>query len=408
MAQIALPTGRDIRIVGLISFGHMLSHFYFLVVVPIVPLIKADIDASYLGFGAVIGCFGFASFVLQTPVGFLVDRFSATRLLVWGLLVESVCIALMGFATSIWHLFGLYFVAGIANTVFHPADYAILARSIDQSRVGRAFSVHLFSGNVGFALAPIIMAPLATLLDWHAAFHIAGIIGVAFALYLWTQQRFLEEAMEAAAGVDPAKKKEAEKDDGKSSLDLLFSFPILMCLVFFVFVTLGFTGIKVTFVVAVGMLYDMALDAANAGLTGFLVGSAAGVLAGGYIADRYGARRSTAVITLGIAGILIAAIGTVEFSPFVVVAAISLAGFMQGILMPSRDVLVRNVTPDGSMGKVIGFLSSGLMGASFVVPILFGWLLDHGMPSWIFWLSGIFIVAAIFSFSTAKEGATRT
>ncbi len=403
MAQIAVPIARDTKIIGLISVGHMLSHFYFLVIPPLLPLLKSDISSSYLGFGVVLGAFTFSAFLFQTPVGFLVDRIGAVRLLVWGLLIETACIGLMGFSQNYWQLLALYALAGLANTVFHPADYAILAASVDRSRLGRAFSTHLFSGNIGFAIAPFIMLGLGALWGWRGAFHAVGLFGFGFAIYLWTQQEVLERTM-AFRSETP------ESDQGKKNaglavgMKLLFSYPIMMCLLFFVLLTLGFTGIKLYFVTAVGILFETPLTAANYALTGFLGGSALGIVAGGFIADRFGIRRLTAFLTLGVAAILIALIGTVSMPQYMVFIAISASGFLQGLLLPTRDLLIQQVTPDGSMGKVMGFLSSGLMGASFVVPILFGWMLDHEMTRQIFWFSGAFIAAAMFAFVTTQSG----
>lgn len=403
MAQIAVPVARDTRIIGLVSFGHMLSHVYFLVIPPILLLLKEDIEASYLGFGVVLGAFSLSAFIFQTPVGFLVDRIGAVRLLVWGLIVETLCIAMMGFAQSFWQLLALYALAGLANTVFHPADYAILAASVDRSRLGRAFSVHLFSGNFGFAITPAIMLGFAALWGWRGAFHAVGLLGFAFALFLWTQQGLLERTM--AFRSKQAEGKDKPDESGLSDgMKLLLSFPVLMCLLFFILLTLGFTGIKLYFVTAVGLLYDMPLSTANIALTGYLMGTALGILAGGFIADRYGVRRLTAYLTLGTAALLIAAIGIITMPQAMIFAAISASGFLQGLLLPTRDLLIRDVTPEGSMGKVMGFLSSGLMGASFAVPILFGWLLDQGVIRPIFWISAIFIAAAMFCFVTTQGG----
>tara|TARA_R110000787_G_scaffold187496_1_gene299344 strand:- start:3326 stop:4549 length:1224 start_codon:yes stop_codon:yes gene_type:complete len=401
MAQIAVPVARDTRIIGLVSFGHMLSHVYFLVIPPILLLLKADIEASYLGFGVVLGAFSLSAFIFQTPVGFLVDRIGAVRLLVWGLIIETLCIAMMGFAESFWQLLVLYALAGLANTVFHPADYAILAASVDRSRLGRAFSVHLFSGNFGFAITPAIMLGLAELWGWRGAFHAIGLFGFAFALFLWTQQGVLERTMafRSKQTEGAGKPDESGLSDG---MKLLLSFPVLMCLLFFVLLTLGFTGIKLYFVTAMGLLYDTPLATANIALTGYLMGTALGILAGGFVADRYGVRRLTAYLTLGIAALLIAAIGSITLPQAIIFAAISVSGFLQGLLLPTRDLLIRDVTPEGSMGKVMGFLSSGLMGASFAVPILFGWLLDQGLTRPIFWFSAVFIAAAMLCFVTTQ------
>src|SRR4029077_8598975 len=49
---------------------------------------------------------------------------------------------------------------GLANSVYHPADYAILSAHMDEARMGRAFSIHTFAGFVGGAVAPAIVAAL--------------------------------------------------------------------------------------------------------------------------------------------------------------------------------------------------------------------------------------------------------
>jgi predicted MFS family arabinose efflux permease len=243
------------------------------------------------------------------------------------------------------------------------------------------------------------MLGLAELWGWRGAFHAVGLFGFGFALYLWSQRHVLERAMAFTTDAGD-KARNAGLSDG---MKLLFSFPIMMCLLFFVLLTLGFTGIKLYFVTAVGLLFETPLTTANIALTGFLMGTALGIVAGGFIADRFGIRRVTAFVTLGIAALLIALVGTVTMSQAGVFAAITASGFLQGLLLPTRDLLIRQVTPDGSMGKVMGFLSSGLMGASFAVPILFGWMLDHGMLRPIFWFSAAFIAAAMFAFVTTQS-----
>ena len=89
--------------------------------------------------------------LLQTPVGFLVDRYGARRFLVGGALLMSLSIAAMGLATSFWQILVLATLSGIGNSVIHPADYAILTGSVDKDRMGRSFALHTFSGNLGFA-----------------------------------------------------------------------------------------------------------------------------------------------------------------------------------------------------------------------------------------------------------------
>ena len=262
--------------------------------------------------------------------------------------------------------------------------------------------MHLFSGNVGFALAPIVMAGLAVVWDWRAALLIMGGIGMAFAVVLWAQAALLDDDLRAREARTAAREAKEAEGGAVHGVHLLLTLPVLMCFAFCIMMTLGFAAIKSFFVAATGMLFATPLSAANAALTGFMLASALGVLAGGVLADRIGARIGTAVVTLSLAGATVLLVGSVPLGAVLLVAVMSASGFLQGLLMPTRDLLVRAVTPDGSMGKVMGFLSSGMMLASGIVPVMYGWVLDHADPRWIFWLSAIFITAAIVTFGTAR------
>jgi FSR family fosmidomycin resistance protein-like MFS transporter len=406
MARFHADMIRDVRIVGVISFGHMLSHFYFLVLPPILPLLKQELHVGWVELGALMSGFALAGGILQTPVGFLVDRFGGRLVVSLGLFVEALCIAAMGFADGFWALMVLYVAAGVANTVFHPGDYAMMAASIPKQRLGRAFSVHLFSGNVGFALAPIVMAGLAVLWDWRAAMILMGAIGMVSAVVMWLQGSLLDADMRARAERIAARAEKAADEAGAAATDagvrLLTSFPVIMCLMFFILVTLGFSGIKGFFVASLGVLYDTPLATANAALTAFMLSSALGVLVGGMVADKLGVRFATAAFTLVTAGGTVALIGSVPLGAFLLIAITAISGFLQGVLMPTRDLLVREITPDGSMGKVMGFLSSGMMLASGFVPLLFGWVLDNADGRWIFWLCALFISGALLTFTTVR------
>jgi len=405
MARIAVGTLRDVKVIGLLSFGHLLSHFYFMLLPPIMPLVRAEFSASYLEVGLLMTAYALAGALAQTPTGFLVDRIGGRPVLVWGLLIEGLSISGIGFTSDFWQVFVLYAIGGAANAVFHPADYAIMSASVGRERLGRAYSVHLFSGNLGFALAPPVMSFLAVQWNWRIGFVVVGAVAALLALYMWTQGMLLDDG--AAHRAARAWKKQQDKDgsgrgDVLSGLRLLFSFPILMCLGFFMMMTLGFTGVRSYFVATLDMMFHTPNIVANAALSGFLTFSAIGILAGGILADRIGPRVSTAVVTLVVAGASIALVGAVPLSSALLMVVMSVSGFLQGLLMPTRDLLIRSVTPDGSMGKVMGFLSTGMMVSAAVVPAVFGWLLDVGRPGWVFWLSAFFVSGALLTFTTAR------
>ena len=160
--------GRDARINLLISTGHFLSHFYQLCLPPLFLVWQRQFDISFAELGLSVVLMTGTAAVLQTPVGFLVDRYGARPFLIGGALVMSLAIALMAFATAFWQILVLALISGIGNAVFHPCDYAILAGSIRKERMGRSFALHGFSGNIGFALAPPTIAALLSVMDWRS------------------------------------------------------------------------------------------------------------------------------------------------------------------------------------------------------------------------------------------------
>ena len=95
------------------------------------------------------------------------------RFLICGALLMSLSIAAMGFATSFWQILVLAMLSGTGNSVIHPADYAIISGSVDKDRMGRAFALHTFSGNLGFSSAPPVIALLTVAIGWRASL-IAG------------------------------------------------------------------------------------------------------------------------------------------------------------------------------------------------------------------------------------------
>ena len=396
---LAFPA-QELKVISLISFGHMLSHFFFFVLPPLYLALKEEFAVSYVLLALPMAVYAVAAGVTQTPVGFWVDRMGARKILIAGLILQGLSVAAIGLTTTFWQLLILYTITGVANTVFHPADYAILSGSIAKERLGRAFSLHLASGNLGWVFVPGVMIGLTELWDWRTAFIIVGMIGFIFGLVVWACISTMSE--ERSDEKSKNQQEDRDSDTTKDGIALLFSFPIMMCFAFFIMLTIGFTGIRSFMVVALNQLYGLSDVVGNTILTGFMAGSFIGVLVGGLVADRYGPRVATAIGTLVGAAVLLLLVGSYDLPVIVIFTTIAISGLLQGVLLPSRDLLIRAVTPAGSMGKVVGFLTMGMMMAAAAVQPIFGWLMDINEPRWVFWLSAIFVSGALFCFSSAK------
>ena len=151
---------------GLVGAGHFLSHFYGLTLPPMFPIFKAEFGVSYAALGLLMAAYGLIGGLLQAPVGYLVDRVGPGRVLIAGMGLIAVSIGAIGFVDTYWALFVLALLAGIGNSVFHPADYAILARVINQRALGRAYSIHTFVGFFGGSVAPMTMIGIAAATVW--------------------------------------------------------------------------------------------------------------------------------------------------------------------------------------------------------------------------------------------------
>jgi FSR family fosmidomycin resistance protein-like MFS transporter len=380
------------RIVGAVSAAHFVSHYYILLLAPLLPFVRAEYGVSYTEIGFAFAAFNVVSTVLQTPVGFLVDWLGARILLIAGLAIGAAAFTVAGLVDSFWVMVAMFGLAGVGNTVYHPADYALLSHHVPSDRIGQAFSVHTFAGMLGSAVAPASLLMMQSLWGWRGAFVGAGLLGFAVAAVLLTLRDNAE-----------VKTIPAPRDaDANVAVGwrLLLSPPILLNLVFFVLLAMLSGGTNNYSVVALGALYGTPVTTANAALSGNLLLSAIGVLIGGVLVVR--TTRHGLVATAGLAGIalFIALVAQIDLGSLALVAAMSAAGFCSGVIMPSRDMIVREVTPPGSFGKVFGFVTTGFNIGGIISPLIFGAIMDHGSPKLVFLLVAAFSLIAIVTVAT--------
>ena len=303
------PGRGQARVMGLIALAHGASHFYQLALPPLFPHLKEAFAVSYTELGTLMTVFYVSSGLSQTAAGFLVDRFSARTVLLSGLALLCVAIVLMGFAPAFWMLFPLAVLAGIGNCVFHPADLSILTASIRRTRHGRAYGFHTLGGNLGYALAPIVMVGLALELGWRSALMVAGAAGLILFLVLALNRHLFLDARDEAHPV-PAPPATADTATGaarrgplaavRQGFVPLLSVPVLLCFAFFVLLSGATIGLQSFFPALMDQLYGLPIAEGAPLLSVFLFGGSGGVILGGFLAERAGARHQV-VIGAGLA-----------------------------------------------------------------------------------------------------------
>ena len=382
------PARGEAKLLALIGSGHFFSHFYLIVLPPLFPLLEAELGVGYAALGLLLSLPNLATMLLQTPIGFLVDRFGARRPLVIGLMVMGGAVAGAGLAPGYGALMALMVLMGVGNSVFHPANYAILAARIEPGRLGRAFSIHTFAGSLGWAASPAVVVFLTALWSWHVALVITGLCGVAVALVILTQGRELD----APASSAPAPARVPGK---RASLGRLLSAPMLLLFVYMMMSAISNSGLNGFTVTTLVELHGADLVTANAALTVLLVASAVGVLAGGVLADR--TRRHDLIISAGffVAAAFLVVIGLIPLPLAAIVAAMTVVGLARGAIQPSRDMMVRKVAPEGQVGAVFGFVTTGMNLGGALAPVFFGWLVDRGLVAWIFVVAALAMLLAL-------------
>ncbi|WP_028464916.1 MFS transporter [Nisaea denitrificans] len=385
----------DFKVIGLIGVAHFFSHLFILLLPPLFLTLREEFSVSFLELGLIMTVFSGATASTQLPFGYLVDKFGARWILIGGLAAESLAFMMIGFGDGFWGLLAMMAIAGVANGVYHPADYAILSASVSGPRMGRAFSLHTFAGFAGFAVAPPLIIFLSDVVGWRMALVGVGLAGLATAAVLLVFAGSLQNKQKPAA--------EQAKPADSSSRALLFSFPILMCLGFYIMTALGSGGLNNFLVSALNLLHGTVLPVATGALTGYLVGTTIGILFGGYLADKTSNHNVIAAFCFLATAVMISIVALVDMPEPLLLASLTLQGILHGMIMPSRDMIVRSVTPDGQYGKVFGFVTTGFSIGGIIAPMIFGFILDNDQPALVFYAIAGFMFLSMFTVFTSAR-----
>jgi MFS family permease len=291
--------------------------------------------------------------------------------------------------------------------VFHPADYAILNSSVSNQRMGRAFSIHTFSGHIGFAMAPAVIPVIAVMWDWRVALLVAALFGFIILIVLASQWGALKD------GAIPGRKTKGQAEAEpvwqptnwlEAKFGILASGPVLALFGFFAISTLAGNGISSFGISAMMAIHDTPESLSGVPVTAFMLTSAFAVLMGGYLSDRLNWKPDVfAAVGFLFAALTILAIGLMPLPYVVLIVLFALSGFCLGVIRPARDLMVRDIAPKGQSGKVFGFVFSGQNVGGALAPTMYGLILDHMAPQWVFYVSAICLVAGIFTMMGTKN-----
>ncbi|MGS1108732.1 MFS transporter [Achromobacter anxifer] len=403
LALDAAARRRDWKIILLIGVAHASSHFFQLVLPSLYVSLGNEFGLDFARLGLLVSTFYVVSGIGQASSGFVVDRIGARPVLWFGLTCFVLSGVLIGSANGYAMLVAAAVVGGIGNSVFHPADYSIINHRISAPRLGHAFSAHGLTGNLGWALTPVFMTSITLLADWRvAAYSAAGLVALVLLLTVLGRDLIggsspLEGHADAEPGKLAAKSAAKPQESVLTTLSTLLSKPALWgAFLFFACTSIALSSVQNYTIPLLGQLYDLSKVAASSALSGYMVASAVGMAAGGFLVSANPRTERTVMVALILAGLtlVVLALGLV---PAVLAApVVALAGFCSGVAAPSRDMLIRRVTPKGSTGSVYGLVYSGMDVGSALGPLAFGLLLDAGLRQGPWVGAGVAFAAAAF------------
>lgn len=390
---------QDALVISLVGLAHGISHFFHMILAPLFPWLKEAFALSYAELGLLMSAFFVVSGIGQALAGFVVDKIGARAVLFFGIACLALSALLLALAPNYLVLMLGSMLAGLGNSVFHPADYTILNKRVTTQRLSHAFSVHGISGNLGWAAAPVFLVTIANLSNWRIALFAASILPIVVLaiLFVYRDVLFTGNRQETTQ-TQPQDKPQSQGAPEEQSLFHFLSLPaVWMCFLFFFMISMGIGGIQSFSPTALREIYGMSLAWATAGYTAYMLTSAVGMVWGGFIAAKTTDHDRTITVAFSFSAFIALLLASGWVSASMAVVLMGAVGLGAGIAGPSRDLLIRAASPKNATGRVYGVVYSGLdIGLAFS-PALFGAIMDAHHPQWVFACIALFQSLAIFT-----------
>src|SRR5690606_17634036 len=388
------------------------SHFFQLVFPTLFLPLAAEFGYDFVQLGLLASVFFVVSSLGQASSGFVVDRIGPTPVLRFGLACFVVSGVLIGLSTNYAMLMLAAIIGGAGNSVFHPVDFSIINHRVSSRRLGHAFSTHGFTGNLGWALTPVFMTTLIHLANWRvAAFGAAGLVAVVLFL-IWVGRDLLAGRNEERTTIKPKDDKEpapTQQSVGRTLATLLVQPALWGAFFFFACTSIALSAVQNYTIPMLGDVYGIDKVMAGTTLSAYMLASALGMIAGGFLVNATPNTERTVAMSLIVAGVLLVLLASgVLISPLAMVV-VGLAGSCGGVSTLSREMLVRRGTPKGATGTVCGLVYTVIDVGASLGPVGFGLMLDagHTQGPWI-GAAVAFVAASGLAMMVARSVNART
>ena len=393
----AVRPRRSFQEVWVISLGHALTHWYPGTFYLLLPLIGKELGLSYSEIGSVLSCQYFAGAIANIPGGIFVDSVGRKGLLMAASLFWiGFPYLIMGFTHSYWMILCCATLVGIGNNLWHPSAIPWLANRFPQ-RKGLVMSIHGMGGNIGDAVAPLVVGALLAVLNWRNVVVINVLPGVLLAtftlLYLGRKQSAEPDEVSLESGAISGmerlrmfgallKNRALLTLAAGSAFRTMTQGALLTFLPLYLGREMGYSPLWI----------GACMFALQAG--GFIAAPIAG-----HLSDKIG-RRQIIVSSMSMSAVIILLMifagGTGWFVMFV-----SVLGFFLFAVRAVLQAWLLDATPPAMGGTAIGLLFASQAFGQAVGPVSAGMVADHyGLMAAFYFLAGTIVIANLLIFVT--------
>lgn len=147
--------------------------------------VKTDLHLSNEQFGWVLAAFALAYALFEIPSGMLGDRIGPKKVFIRIVIWWSVFTALTGLVSGLVALLIIRFLFGMGESGTYPNSILTVSRWFPAREMGKALSWVGIGSQIGAALAPLIIVPIAVAYGWRAPFFLIGAIGLIWVALCW-------------------------------------------------------------------------------------------------------------------------------------------------------------------------------------------------------------------------------
>ncbi len=386
-------------IISILSGSHIMNHAYIVLFPPILAILATDFNVGIPAIGIAMGAQAFVNTVLQLPYGYIADNYNRLLPLSLSLGLGASGTAILAVAPTYEILILGQLIVGAGVAGHHPAHFPLLSDGTPASIRGKIYSIHGFSGNLGFAAAPILITAIISIprFTWRHAFALISFIG-----FIYTMIAFVVLFKYVDDSILSPNKKENKNMKIESSIlkrglnsikNIANQKSILLLTIVVMFGSIAFWGVATYLAVFLTESYNVGSELANMSLSAMFVVGAVLIFIGGVLSDKFDPAK---ILFIGyFIAFLFIALFSLQVLPAVLAIAIGIfAGSIGRLGLPARNKLADRLSSDANTGRNFGILTMGILVGNGVAPPLFGFIIEEYNHSITFSIISLFAACA--------------